>query len=255
MSRKDVARAGQGIVAGIKDVALPALDLDEIENEPEGALIARGAAYAREYAAIEDKPTILAMNIATVLLAIRKQHDDWLGRSHEYRLVAAEVYAQANIPDDARKRLQGAVRYHVGNMLRRYLTPRELKSLELLDTSPLERQQDNRATNSVLLSAMRVSAEVEASTPKRAPAPAKGKATSKETVPEQGGGAGLVVKATADHLRLAHAASNILGQLNASVIDEHMTDGQRAKLDEELAEVERVTRRLRRMLKRAGSEA
>jgi hypothetical protein len=253
MSRKDVARAGQSILASVNEVNAPALQLEEIENETEAALIARGSAYAREYAAIEDKPTIMAMNIATVLIAIRKQHDDWLGRSHDYRQRAAEVYTQANIPDETRRRLQGAVRYHIGNMLRRYLTPRELKSLELLDTSPLERQQDNRATNSVLLSAVRASVEVDASTPKRAVEPAKGKPAPKEKVPEQGGGAGTAVKATADHLRLTQTAINIIGQLDDDVINEHMTDGQRTKLDDQLAEIERAARRLRRMLKKVSS--
>lgn len=250
MSPKEVARKTKSAPDVVNSSTLTALELDQIEGESEATLVKRGAAYAREYAAIEDKHTILAMNIATVLIAIRKQHGDWLGRSNDYRQVAAEVYAQANIPDESRRRLQGAVRYHVGNQLRRYLTPRELKSLELLDTSPLERQQDNRATTSVLLSAVRASTEVEASTPKRAIEPARGKAAPKEKVPEQG----TAVKATADHLRLAHVAANILGQLDAGVIDDHMTSGQRAKLDAELAEVERVTRRLRRMLKKPSSE-
>lgn len=250
MSAREVAtRRGGDDVVRIDVANLPTLQLDDIEQESETALVARGAAYAREYARIEDKPTILAMNLATVLIAIRKQRDDWLGRTHEYRQVAAEVYRQAGIRDrDQLTRLQAAVRYHVGNMVRRYLTPRELRSYGLLDTSPLERQQDRRATDAALLTATKASVEVAESTPKR---PAKKAEAAEHRVPEQGkGSAGLAVRATADHLRLATAARNITGQLDVGVIDEHMTDGQRAKLDEELAELERTVRKLRRHLKK-----
>ncbi|MEU1254797.1 hypothetical protein ABZ445_16105 [Streptomyces chartreusis] len=238
------------------DIAsLQTLDLEAIEHETEPALIARGAAYAREYAAIEDKPTILAMNVATVLLALRRRHGDMLGKSHAYRVDANEVYTSANIPDAQRTRLQANVRYHIGNMLRRVLTPRELKALDLIDASPLERQQDRRATDSAILKATRVSVDVEASTPRTVAKPAKGKGKEKpEVVPQQGGSAGMGVKATADHLRLAHVASNLVGQLDADVIDSHMTDGQRAKLDEELAVIESAVRRLRRQLKKSRSE-
>lgn len=261
MSAKEVARRPRGDAAWVDVKSVQTLELDTIQDEPESALIARGAAYAREYAAIEDKPTILAMNLATVLLALRKQHDDWLGRSYEYRQVANEVYRQANIRDkDQLTRLKGSVRYHVGNLLRRQLTPRELKALELADTSPLERQQDRRATDLAILRAANVSAEVAASTPQKVSstvAASKGKAkpAKDEVVPQQGGGPGLGVKATADHLRLAAAAANLVTQLDTGVIDEHMSDGQRAKLDEQLAAIESAARKLRRHLKNRRSDA
>ncbi|MFE0326318.1 hypothetical protein ACFW08_05815 [Streptomyces sp. NPDC058960] len=254
MSPKEVARRAGDDVMHVDVSSLPTLQLEDIEGEEESALIARGAAYAREYAAIENKPTILAMNLATVLLAIRKQHDDWLGRTHEYRQLASEVYRQANIQDKAQlTRLQATVRYHVGNLLRRQLTPRELKRLELLDTSPLERQQDQRATNRALLAATKASVDVAASSPRKA---AKKAAADEQAtlVPSQERGPGLVVKATADHLRLASVAVNLVGQLDVDVIDGDMTTGQRAKLDEELAVLERSVRKLRRHLKTARSE-
>ncbi|MFF3140399.1 hypothetical protein ACFVRU_01370 [Streptomyces sp. NPDC057927] len=236
---------------------LPTLSLEDIQDETESQLVARGAAYAREYAAIEDKPTILAMNVATVLLALRKQHDDWLGRSHLYRQVASEVYRQSGVKGDRLTRLQATVRYHVGNGLRRQLTPRELSALELLDTSPLERQQDQRATNSALLAAVKVSAAADVSTPSKSAKPAKKgtQAEVSERVPEQGGSAGMVVRATADHLRLAQVAANIVGQIDTGVIDDHMTDGQRAKLDEELASLQKAITRLRRHTKKPSSKA
>ncbi|MEU3729991.1 hypothetical protein AB0E81_11360 [Streptomyces sp. NPDC033538] len=256
MSAKEVARLRDGEMTHVDAASVQALDLEAIENEPTPALIARGAAYAREYALIEHKPALLAQNIATVLLALRKQHDDWLGRSYPYRQDVAEVYRTANVSDKEQlTRLQANVRYHVGNMLRRHLTPRELKALELHDASPLERQQDRRATDATILRATKVSAEVKASTPKTTQTtkkPSKGGQT--EIVPTQASAPGTSVKATADHLRLANVAASIVGQLDVDVIDGHMTDGQRAKLDDELAEMERTVRRLRRHLKNSRSE-
>ncbi|PPS86426.1 hypothetical protein [Streptomyces sp. MH60] len=256
MSPKEVARLRDGEVTHVDAASAQALDLEAIENDATSALIARGAAYAREYAAIEDKAEILAKNIGVVLIALRKRHDDWLGRSYPYRQDVAEVYRAANIHDRAQlTRVQANVRYHVGNMLRRHLTPRELKALELNEASPLERQQDRRATDATILRATKVSAEVTASTPKTSQVtkkPSKGGQT--EIVPTQAGGPGTGVKATADHLRLAHVAASIVGQLDVDVIAGHMTDGQRAKLDEELAELERTVRRLRRHVKTRRSE-
>ncbi|MEU1037684.1 hypothetical protein [Streptomyces sp. NPDC005907] len=235
------------------DVAgLQTLELDAIEKESPATLIARGAAYVREYVAIEDKPTILAMNIATVLLALRKKHGDWLGRSYEYRQDVNEVYRQANIPPDRLTRTQATVRYHVGNLLRRHLTPRELQKLELIDASPLERQQDRHSASRAIVRAVKATAEVTASTP--APKAKTAKGAKEETVPEQGGGVGTGVKATADHLRLAKVVGNVLEQLSPNVIKEHMTDGQRAKLDEELADLQKKITELRRLTKKPRSK-
>ncbi|MFD5161033.1 hypothetical protein ACFWMJ_23640 [Streptomyces hawaiiensis] len=261
MAREVARRSTTGGVLRVDVKNLQTLELDTIADESEPMLLARGAAYAREYAALEDKPTILAMNIAMVLLALRKRYDDWLGRSYPYRQKAAEVYELAGIKDkDQLTRLKGAVRYHVGNLLRDELGPDDLKALELADTSPLERQQERRATDSAILKAANVSAEVAASTPKKVsstPATSKGKskAAKEEAVPEQGGGPGAGVKATADHIRLATVAAGLVGQLDTDVIDDHMTDGQRAKLDEQLAAIESAARKLRRYMNKRRSDA
>ncbi|MFJ4768472.1 hypothetical protein ACIP88_05045 [Streptomyces uncialis] len=235
---------------------LPTLELRDIEGESEGALQARGAAYAREYAKIEHKPTILLQNIATVVVALRKKHGDYAGQSHEYRQVVAEMYRQANIPPDSSGRIQSAVRYHIGNALRRYLTTRELKRLELLDSSPLERLQDRRATDSVILAATKASAALESSQPRKAPKatskPAKGKATENTLVEET---VGQPVKATADVIRLINVAENIASQVSTDVIDDHMTDGQRVKLEEHLAALQKHVTRLRRHAKKRTSDA
>jgi hypothetical protein len=46
-----------------------------------------------------------------------------------------------------------------------------------------------------------------------------------------------------------------VGQIDTSVVDTHMTDGQRAKLDEELAALQKAVTRLRRHTKKPSSGA
>lgn len=251
MATKDVDRP-QVVVAPIDVANLPLLQIDDIADENEVQLKARGAAYAREYARIEKAPTILLHNLATVIVAIRRQHDDWRGHTQAYRDVVAEMYRLANIPPDSKGRIQAAVRWHVGNVLRRVMTPRELQQAGLKDTTPYERQQDRRATTSALLKTVTAAAEVEASTPKRRRG-RKGKGrVDEEKILELT--VGHPVKATADHLRLASAGRSVFQQLDVSVIDEHMTDGQRAKLDEELAELQKLIAKLRRHTRKRRSE-
>jgi hypothetical protein len=243
-----MSRLSGGAPVPVDPETLPSLEPDELSSETTAELVARGAAYAREYARVEHQPTILLKNIAAVVVAIRRKHDDMLGKSHDYRQEVAGMYRSANIPPDSADRIQKAVRWHVGNLLRQTLTPRELKRLELLPTSPLERLQDSRATNAAIIRAANVSADVSASTPAKK---AKGKG-AQVAIPEP---AGAPVKATADHLRLAHVAANILGQLDTTVINEHMTDGQRAKLDDELAALQKRITALRRHTRKASSKA
>ncbi|MFF1625576.1 hypothetical protein [Streptomyces sp. NPDC058272] len=234
------------------DVAnLPTLQLEDIENESPKMLHARGVAYVREFDRIAGAQTVLKKNIAMVVLAIRKRHNDWLGRTHEYRQEVAEMYRQANIPPDSLDAVQASVRYHVGNLLRQYLTPRELQALELLDTSPVERQQDRRSVNAALLTATKLSAQASAPVSKGV-TKAKGKSAdaTSDRVPEQGS----AIKATADHLRLALAARQLVEQLDTAVVDGHMTDGQRAKLDEDLAAVQAAVAKLRRHTRKRSSK-
>lgn len=238
---------------------LPTLELDDLTGEDSASLTARGAAYAREVARIEDASTTLKRNIAVVLIALRKQLDDWRGESYEYRSAVTDMYLKAGIADDEYgTRLKNSVRYHVGNYLRRYLTPRELKRYGLIAESPLERQQDTRATHAAIIRATQVSTLAADSSP--APAPTettrKGKAPKGEAKADvvEERAPGLRVKASADQLRLASVAAGIVKQVSPEVVDADMTDGQRAKLDEELAEMERTVRRLRRHLKSRRSE-
>ncbi|MFF4478691.1 hypothetical protein ACFY1A_16975 [Streptomyces sp. NPDC001520] len=219
---------------------LPTLDVDDLSGETEAALIARGAAYAAEYIRIEHKSTVLLKNLATVIVALRVRHDDMRGASGAYRKDVGQIYRQ--ISTDNQERLQTAVRWHVGNILRRTLTPRELEQLDLKPTSPLERQQDTRAINAAIVVAGRASVEATSSKAGRK------KKDSPDELPAP------TVKETADHLRMAHAASSIVAQLDPDVVKHTMTDGQRVKLDEQLEAMQQVIAKLRRITRKARSE-
>ncbi|GGX26877.1 hypothetical protein [Streptomyces chryseus] len=236
-----------------QDDALPVLSFDEIASDDAPALIARGAAYVREFADVENRPEVLTRSLAVVLIALRRIHDDPRGRKHAYRMDAAEIYRSAGIPSKTEGNLQQAVRWHVGNMLREVLTAGELEEHGLLPDSPLERLQTNRKTTAALLTAAKVE---HAAKPKpQTSAAKKGKkgASVQETIDETE--TGSIIRATADHLRLASAALNVLSQLSPDVITRDMTPGQSAKLDDELAEIQSVVSALRRHSRKRRSDA
>ncbi|MFD4699776.1 hypothetical protein [Streptomyces niveus] len=214
-------------------------------SETETQLQARGAAYAREYASIESKQGVLADSLALVCLALRVQMQDMTGTSYEYKQTIRELYSQSDVTGDQLTRLQANVRYHLGNRLRRHMTPRELEKHGLLPSSPLERGQDKRSRNAALVAALNAS-----DTDKPAPkskAKASDEGASASSTPAVSG------RAVADHLRLGQGAARVLEQLDADVIAS-MTAGQRAKLDEELETIQTIVRALRRAVKRASSE-
>ncbi|MFJ3588592.1 hypothetical protein ACIQUY_04790 [Streptomyces sp. NPDC090231] len=232
----------RGVDVSIDD--LPTLQMDDIAGESEELLQARGAAYAREYARVEGTATTLLRNLATVIVAIRVKHDDMRGSSNGYRQVVAAMYRDAGIPPDSAARVQGAVRWHISTALRRYMTPRELEKHNLQPTSALERLQDARAVDSIIVKASKTMSAVDKSTPKRA--------AKKGDAPEE---AGQPVRATADHLRLAQVAKNILDKFDRNVIKRDMTDGQRAALDKELVAMERKLASLRKLTQKPRSGA
>ncbi|QEU75837.1 hypothetical protein CP967_31190 [Streptomyces nitrosporeus] len=224
------------------------LELDDIRNESESTLVARGAAYAREYDQIQGKSTLLLKNLAITQIALRLRYDDVAGRSGPYRATVASMYSGLGVPADRITQTQASVRWHINNLLRRYLTPRELEKYDLQPTSLLERQQDARQLNSAIVKASKAASAVEESTPKPAKKAAKG------TAPEPAS-PGQPVKATSDHLRLAEVAKDIVGKMDRTVITKHMTDGQRAKLDKELAALERKIASLRKLTHKPRSGA
>lgn len=248
MPGKDVSRRRSGGDAPDRiDVgALPELQLDDIVNETETQLQARGAAYAREYASIESKQGVLADSLALVCLALRVQSGDMKGTSYVYKQTVAELYRQSGVKGDQLERLQANVRYHLGNRLRRHMTPRELERHGLLPSSPLERGQDKRSKNAALVAALRAADDSAPAIPKQPKASPSSEPTQTDRAPVVSG------RAVADHLRLGQGAARVLEQLEPDVIA-GMTAGQRAKLDEELETIQATVRALRRAVKRASS--
>ncbi|MGW6638477.1 hypothetical protein [Streptomyces cyaneofuscatus] len=226
---------------------LPTLQLEDIAEESEGTLVARGAAYAKEYAAVQGKATTLLKNLAVTQVALRVKYDDMRGQSGAYRSIVADMYAGLGLPEERVTQMQATVRYHIGNIIRRHMTPRELEAAGLRPDAPIERQRDDRAARAVILQAHKATSAVEESTP---PPRTREEAADEES--EQP--ASHVVKATADHLRLADVTLNMLGKFDRTVIKTHMTDGQRAKLDKELRDMERKIASLRKLTQKPSSK-
>ncbi|MGP3750880.1 hypothetical protein [Streptomyces sp. IBSNAI001] len=233
--------------ADVDTDAVTTLQLEEIAQESEPALVARGAALARRYFEIEGEATTLLKNLAVTQVALRIKLGDPRGSSHEYRVIVNDMYRSLGVSEDRITKMQGSVRWHVGNLLRRHMTPRELEKYDLQPASPLERLQDSRKATAAIVKAARVSSDVAASTPR----PAK---RAKGDAPAVPADEGKPVRATADHLRLAEVARDIVGKLDRNVIKSHMTDGQRAKLDAELATMERKIASLRKLTQKPRSK-
>lgn len=71
---------------------------------------------------------------------------DWAGRTPEYRMKAEEVYRKAGVPSDSEDKLQSALRYHIGNVLREQAPPEHLDQLGLAKKGPRGRTQELRET-------------------------------------------------------------------------------------------------------------
>jgi hypothetical protein len=212
----------------------PELDFAELEHESTEALVARGSAYVREYARIEEQPTILLKNIAKVLVALRTRHTlsdgrmDLRGQGYEYRQDAASVYSGAGIPADSVSTVQSAVRYHINNTLHDEFDVETLASYKLVTTSALERVQAGNSVRNALVAAARTETE------------AAGGGPAKEIV--------------ANHTRLAGSVVTILTSLRPDHIKTAMTPQQRAALDGQLAAAQEHIRTLRRVIKSAGTD-
>jgi hypothetical protein len=113
-------------------------------------LVRRGASIVKRYARTE-VDTATLQDLAAVLIELRSCFTDpsggtdWRGRTNEYRQAAARIYAAGKLSPEDLHRLQSAVRYHVGNLLRERLTPEELEHLGLDPTDYRQRMIDRRA--------------------------------------------------------------------------------------------------------------
>jgi hypothetical protein len=116
------------------------------------------AALAQYPSASVDERTPLLKTAAEAFVSAREYfftkegEPDWLGRTFAYRRWVREALSLANVPVDEVSRIQGAIRYHTGSVLREHLTPEQVEDLGLRDVTPAERSVEKRARQSEVLS-------------------------------------------------------------------------------------------------------
>lgn len=109
-----------------------------------------------------ERRLMLVRDLAESSVALREHFmtkdgkPDWAGGTHEYRKLIRDLYSAAAFPAEDRAATQGQVRYHVGQIVRRFMSPEELEDAGLLLAAPAERMRDLRAQQSALLSSLAV---------------------------------------------------------------------------------------------------
>jgi hypothetical protein len=79
---------------------------------------------------------------------------DWRGKTYPYRQWVREIFDDANLRGEDSKRVQSAIRYHVGSSLRARLGEEEAERLGLIPQSPRERSGERRQQRSAVLNAL-----------------------------------------------------------------------------------------------------
>lgn len=134
------------------------LDLHAQDTE---ALVDLGARLVGLWAHIEESKTEVLRALARVIVELRSRFrqpgepPDWAGRSWEYRQAAERLYEAAGVPPDSVANVQAALRYHVGNLLRETVPPKELEAAGLLPSSPRDRIRQARSEAAAALEALR----------------------------------------------------------------------------------------------------
>ncbi|MFI7096418.1 hypothetical protein [Streptomyces lydicus] len=233
MPSKSVAKRSQAAVAGVGQ-----LQLDDVKNEDEPQLHARGVAYAAEYVRARDVAATMVKNLAVVVYAVRLHRGDPRGEGWDTKQAVKAIYDSANLDEETRERLSNAVRYHVGNLQREHLTSRELKRLGLKEASPLERMKASRAANASLLNGARAQLQ--------AAGDAGSSRADEGALPDT-----TDVRVVANQMKLADAALNIVRRLDTdTIVSDALTDGQRNRVDADLAAMQEEISRLRRKIRR-----
>lgn len=104
--------------------------------------------------------TPVARALAEVLVEARGHFEtaegetDWRGKTYPYRQWVREVFDEANLRGEDSKRVQSAIRYHVGAALRARLSPEDLEDAGLMPQSPRERSFDRRQQRTAVLNAL-----------------------------------------------------------------------------------------------------
>lgn len=79
---------------------------------------------------------------------------DWRGKTYPYRRWVREVFDEAHLDVEEGRRVQSAIRYHVGAVLRDRLNEDERERLGLIEQSPRERSQERRQQRVAVLNAL-----------------------------------------------------------------------------------------------------
>ena len=113
------------------------MNLDELQGHGTDLVVA--------WDALERSRTDVLKDLARVVVGIRSQfadgngNPDWAGRSWDYRSFISEMYSSAGVPPDSQGRVQSALRYHVGVLLRETLNSSELSAAGLLPAASSKR--------------------------------------------------------------------------------------------------------------------
>lgn len=125
------------------------------------ALKKKATRLLESYKSAEDESrTPIARRLAEILVEAREHFEDadgetdWRGKTYPYRVWVREIYDEANLRGEDGKRVQAAVRYHVGAALRARLSDEQRESLGLMPQSPRERSGERRAARSAVLNAL-----------------------------------------------------------------------------------------------------
>lgn len=140
-------------MSAIKALASGPMDMPELR--------ARAVSLLKEYlrAPVESRTRIIR-ELGETLIETRAQFErpdgspDWTGRTHAYRRAIREMYDDAGIGERDRAQIQGAVRFHIANILRERLTEEQLAEYSLLPRGPHDRDRDNRSTKSAIVAAV-----------------------------------------------------------------------------------------------------
>lgn len=89
------------------------------------------------------------------LFSLSDGRTDWGGRTHGYREQAAAVYRRAGVPKEDLDTVQSALRYHVGEELRRRVPAQAIADAGLTSNSPRQRITAARNITAALASAAR----------------------------------------------------------------------------------------------------
>lgn len=104
--------------------------------------------------------TPLTRELAALLVEARSHFEDaegdtdWKGKTYPYRQWVREVFDDAHLTGEESKRVQAAIRYHVGAVLRDRLDPEEQERIGLIPQTPRERSSERRQTRSAVLNAL-----------------------------------------------------------------------------------------------------